>query len=605
MRRIAAAVVVMVGIGLALWALTRSGGDDASGSDGDDDDDSLAAYAKHEQARLRRSGPALAPTVAAAHARDHVVVSGTVIDRRTTLPVSGVEVVLTGVEGESSTTASSSGEYSIEVPRGTYRAFVRDDTYISVGPADRVRVPHAPQADVIGVPDEARMPTIVAATDVSHLELPVLASGTITGVVTNVDGQPVARAVVEARGGEDRPVLGTQLAETDADGHFELRVPEGYYTLEASHPRYAGVDDASGVTVTPGSNASADLELGAGCVISGKVVRADGSPAPEGALDLEDGAGGSVGPAGLIEPDGSFRFTTLREGEINLRAWPWKSPPSEYKTFNCTEGARYPNTKFVIPNRDPDITGRLVDAHGNPVPFAYLDLTPEDPANIGQQERTDDQGYWHVYAMPPGRYRVEVAVSGKGVATGTVVSPSVDNQLELSGTGRIEGTTTNLANGSFIAQLDTCYDEAIQLPKETRLVSVIGGRFVIDDVPACDVRMFTVWHDRRTRANVLVERDQAAHLEIDVGPRRMKRVTGFVHDSEGRPVADAIVREATVPDDTYSGTPAVTDNTGHYEIEAVAGTTLESSNGDSRGIATVGLADVKDEQVDITLESGM
>src|SRR4051812_39159224 len=117
MRRIAAAVVVMVGIGLALWALTRPGGDDASGSDDGDDDDSLAAYAKHEQAKLHRSGPALAPTVAAAHARDHVVVSGTVIDRRTTLPVSGVEVVFTGAEGESSTTASSSGEYSIEVPR--------------------------------------------------------------------------------------------------------------------------------------------------------------------------------------------------------------------------------------------------------------------------------------------------------------------------------------------------------------------------------------------------------------------------------------------------------------------------------------------------------
>src|SRR5690242_21109790 len=51
--------------------------------------------------------------------------------------------------------------------------------------------------------------------------------------------------------------------------------------------------------------------------------------------------------------------------------------------------------------------------------------------------------------------------------------------------------------------------------KETRLVSVVGGRFAIENVPACELRMFVRWRQRRTPATVMVERGQTAHVRSE------------------------------------------------------------------------------------------
>ena len=39
----------------------------------------------------------------------------------------------------------------------------------------------------------------------------------------------------------------------------------------------------------------------------------------------------------------------------------------------------------------------VVDEHGAPVPFAFVDLQPQSPGGIGQQERTDADGHWQEY----------------------------------------------------------------------------------------------------------------------------------------------------------------------------------------------------------------
>src|SRR5262245_9834768 len=81
----------------------------------------------------------------AAMARDgDVTVTGRVIDIGQQQGVAGVEVVFRGAAGENTTTTGRDGGYAIRVAPGAYRAFVRDDTVLSIGRPDLVRLPSLP-----------------------------------------------------------------------------------------------------------------------------------------------------------------------------------------------------------------------------------------------------------------------------------------------------------------------------------------------------------------------------------------------------------------------------------------------------------------------------
>ena len=146
---------------------------------------------------------------------------------------------------------------------------------------------------------------------------------------------------------------------------------------------------------------------------------------------------------------------------------------------------------FVIPNLPPDIAGTLVDAAGAPVAFGFIDINPIN-GGFGQQERTDASGHWAVYHMAPDHYRVTASAPSRGVAMAEFDSPKADVKLVLGGTGRIEGTTPSLAEGSFELAMQGC-DEAIALAHAPRLVAVHDGHFAIDDVPACHLLATATW----------------------------------------------------------------------------------------------------------------
>jgi Carboxypeptidase regulatory-like domain len=533
---------------------------------------------------------------------DGVDVTGSVIDiqDQNHHTVGNVEVVFKSSIGEASATTDADGVYRIHVPVGTYRAFVRDDAVLSVGVADRVRLPGMPAADTAGAPDEALMPFVVASANVEGVDLSVIRGGHIVGHVFDRAGHPIAGAVLRARGRVLRPALGTDIAESDADGSFEMRVPVGEYEVDASHPRFAGVAGAARVSVEPGDHVHTTLTLTAGCVISGRVVRKDGSVAGDGAIEKQWGTADSeFGPAGRIEPDGTFRWATTDEVDVTLRAWPWKSPPAKPRRFTCRDGARFDNVVFQLDDRSPDLEGVVVDKGGAPVPFTFVDLAPLDDGGIAQQERTDAGGRWEVYAMPAGRYRVTAQAPERGIAVVTISAPAKSIKLVLGGTGRLEGTATNLANGSFELMLHGCVDGngAIQLARQHRIVNIEGGRFVIDDVIACDLMYEGTWHGHATNGRIVVPADGTAHITLDLGPPREKQVEGVVRDRESRPIANALVT-STLEDKT---TTAKTDDAGHYALSTFSGASLYVANGSLEGRATVGLANVASEQVDIEL----
>ena len=533
------------------------------------------------------------PAVQLRAEREMIVLSGIVIDESDGSPVAGAEVVIRGAAGESTTTSEATGEYAIAVAPGVYRAFVRDDEVMSVGESEGSGV------EIAGLPDDSLMPVIVAITDTHGIELGVVRGGAIHGRITNDDGDPVAGALVHAvMSGElapRRPILGTDVAESDSDGAFELRVPEGRYTLRVSHPQYATLDDRA-LSVAAGQHASTSFELSRGCAISGHVVRDDGSAVTDGAIERATGDPERFEAAAQIDSDGTFRFTTTDEDSITIRAWPSRSAPSPTNTFVCHEGARFHNIVFKIPSRTPDVAGIVVDANGAPVPLAVVDLVPLDDLGTGSQVRTDLAGTWQIYDSPPGHYVIRATAPGHGIVAEQIATPKRELELRLGGTGSIAGTTTTLANGSFELRLESCsdgFDHEITLAHETRIVSVANGRFAVDDVPACVVGFTARWHGKTSRGAVEVAVNESADLELDIGPPRAKLISGVVRDIDDLPLADITIR-ATL--DGIESESVTSDGSGRYRIHAFSGSRLMADYSGSRRVSH---DNVDQEEIDI------
>ena len=445
-----------------------------------------------------------------------VQITGSVVDRLSKDHVGEVEVVFRGVGGEQSTIAGADGSYRIELEPGAYRAFVRDESVLSIGFPVEERLPGFPDLDAIGVPDETAMPLVIAQSDLEDVDLFVLRGGMIYGRVRDAANRPVAHAMVRAFQADKRmkPALGSDVAETDADGNYELRLPAGEWWLELNHARYAGIEEEVSAILSAGDKLERSLTVVVGCVITGKVVAASGTPAGDGALEL--GFDGTFSPAGRILADGTFRFTTTGEQEIRLRAWPWKSPPSSEQRFECREGARFATT-FQIPSRGADISGTLVDERGTPVPMAFFDLEPLDEGGLSQQERSGADGTWGVFAMPAGRYQLTAYAPGRGVISTEVTSPSSGVRLQLGGTGTIEGVAKGVKTGSFELVIAGCTVDwnRIKITEASRLVSVRDGKFTLDGLPACDLTASAKWRDQVRRVDISLTANTKTPLAID------------------------------------------------------------------------------------------
>jgi hypothetical protein len=549
-------------------------------------------------------GPAARPPAPPPGHPGEVAITGQVFDAAQQRPVDGVEVVFRGAAGEVTATTRRDGAYALRVAPGTYRAFVRGPGVMSIGRRDPIRVPDPPPAELAGVPDEALLPTVIAARDTDGVDLAVVHGGSVAGRVLDRAGRPVGGAVVHTLGGAHRPALGTDIALSADDGGFELQLPPGVFELAVSHPRFAGIASPlhARYAVGPGSRRDATLIVTEGCIVSGRVVGPDGAPAGDGALELQRGLGDAAfAPSGRIAADGTFHWATTDDDEVGLRAWPWHAPPSAVQRFRCRDGERFDGVEFALPDRRPDLAGVLVDRAGRPVSFSFVDLRPLEPDGIAQQERTDEAGRWEVHSLPPGRYRVTARAAG-GIAGATVVSPHSNIRLELGGTGRLEGATPRLASGSFELALDGCLvgNEQLALPQSRRLVTVTGGRFTIDDLPACELDFSAIWRGRPVAEHAAIPAGGTARIELPIGEPRDKTVHGIVRDAAGQPIAGAAVI-AVRPDDDAHTTAAMTDAAGGYTLRAASGATLRASAHGQVGEAQVGGASIDAEQVDLVL----
>jgi len=561
----------------------------------------LAIACGDKQRDVPAAAVAAKPSTAATK---RATIHGNVIDRSDGKPVGDVEVVLRGAGGETKATAAANGTFELSVEPGAYRAFVRSPRVMTVGMSERVRLDNVPRRELAGAIDEALLPVLDVERDIPALELTVMPAASLTGTAVDANDNPVADAIVRIRSFDReglRPVLGSDLAITDAQGNYKLSAPPGSYLIDAAHPSFAGILGNEEVELRPGARTVQNVVLERGCIISGRVVNPDGSPANDGAIERLGANVEGFGPAGRII-GGAFRWTTAFDGSVTLRAWPWRSPPSGSKTFECKDGKRFTDVVLRLPDQRPDLSGVVVDSDDLPVPLAYLDVTPLDPNVVtGQQERGDAAANWHVYDMPAGRYRITGSAPGHGVVDQIVLAPKQDIRLQLGGTGRIVGTATELVTGSVEVTLKRCgsEDQPLVIAHEPRIVPVVAGRFTIERAPACTLTVSMRWRDQALESSVVVEPDRTAYLEVELGAPREKTVTGVVRDTGGQAIEGA--RVTAVLQEREAETVR-TDASGRYTIKTHSGAQLVAGKGEHSGRGLVGRANVANEKIDLVLD---
>ena len=136
--------------------------------------------------------------------------------------------------------------------------------------------------------------------------------GSVTGVVTDAQGKPVAGARLRNTGNSSDAV---RQATTDAAGHYTL---DDVYATSTGHEFVARAEGLAPrvVAFKPGTAAApadADVKLEAGHRVRGRVVDPSGMPLANALVDHSGGLSpvGGVGEYVPTDKEGRFRFTSL------------------------------------------------------------------------------------------------------------------------------------------------------------------------------------------------------------------------------------------------------------------------------------------------------
>lgn len=333
---------------------------------------------------------------------------------------------------------------------------------------------------------------IVAGETVSGLTAELSTGGSIAGVVTGDDAQPLAGVSVTANG------PGSASALTDADGRYLLQgLAAGDYTV-SFRPDSLGGGSASGyldeywddatnmfeatpVAVAVGETiAGIDAELSRAGALSG-VVAFDGRPIA-GVQVSVSGAGWGFA---TTDADGRYEIPGLAAGTYNV----WFTMPSGSPYRNGTAAVELTGGSGAVldytPERAASVGGRITaDGSDSGVAGATVTLHAFSGAEAGTA-LTDADGRYTIAPVTAGRYLLEV--TGPGIATtwsggsptragaqSFVVADATDVEQDVAadrgGSGSISGiVTVQTVDGIVPAQ-----GASVELHSERGLVRTVS-----------------------------------------------------------------------------------------------------------------------------------
>ena len=332
-------------------------------------------------------------------------VSGRVLDPDGK-PVAGAAVQLAKESSSSGVTTQGDGSFEISVELGSYTA----------------------TASARGWADSAPLPVEVAAgqavAGVAGLELRLRPGGTIAGRLLGVEPADLGRVRVRASRPGQRFFDGEAVAVVDREGGYRISgLSPGEWQVEAT----LGTRRAQGSVQLDAVGAEADLDLGAGLALTGRLL-IDGRPAPGRLVHLFGG-----------QRDQRWLSTTSHEGRFAFEGL----DPGRYTLTESREVESWSRTVELDEDREMTIeietgglSGRVVMAStGEPVEDAELVLAPYGASAEWRglsAGRSGADGSFALGRLMPGRYALRVSRPGFAPAEVPVeVRPGMPGRVEV------------------------------------------------------------------------------------------------------------------------------------------------------------------------------
>ncbi len=444
---------------------------------------------------------------------------------------------------------------------------------------------------------------------------------TISGTVTNVKGEPIKGAYINANTmmGE-----GHGYAESGADGTYEVAVDEGNtYRLDVAHDSYSSQEREE---VAAGER-NVDIVLEGLGIVEGQVLDAvTGKPIPRFEVAHTSGLSDSydfqfLGYIAFYNEDGQFRIDDVEAGEATIHVRATGYGPGSQQIADVQAGEANAGIQFQL-QAGASIAGIVLDANGAPIQGARIHLgdstgfwlmseSLEDAAAT-----SDAEGRFTIDSL--GSELAAISATHADYANATVevaLEPGKAVQVEIvmAASGTVEGVVS--ADGIPVAD-QTVFVQTDNMADLQMATTDAKGFYSISGIAPGEVTLSaSATHDDATRSQDKTATVEAGatttlnfNIEFGAGAIEGQFLSG------GQPVSDgyiaampvgaveghfASIDGAVSPDGTYriSGLDA-----GDYKVMAQTG---GLGNGPSRTRtlnATVG--DGETVHLDIDLEGG-
>lgn len=415
------------------------------------------------------------------------------------------------------------------------------------------------------LPGEHGKLTVGSGEQKKGIDIALTQGGTIVrGTVTDVGGGPIADARISAIKGEIPDLSGHSelIATSNADGKYEITLPDGDFRLEATHDDYTS--DSERIEVA-GAPLTVDFSLIPGAVVRGQVVARDsGKPVP-GALVRAEGSGrgrgGDKGGTTVADENGNFVLRSLPGGTLELHALARGFATQTPTIVSVSIGEQLEGVRVLVDGAY-SIRGTVVRKGGSkPIPGITLGSFSIAAKAFGLAlEPSAEDGSFEIVGLKPASYMLFAVGEGSVPDIGKqvdVVDKDVEGvTVELSVgatlTGRVEPP---MAGATISAQLAGAVG-ITNMFDAAKLMLVHGetdegGAFTLKNVPAGSLKLSAMAPDGHAgELPITVAETDQSGLVIKLEARAT--VSGRVIDTSGKPVASARVRADSQDDKPMS-----------------------------------------------------
>lgn len=382
--------------------------------------------------------------------------------------------------------------------------------------------------------------TVAAGVTTAGIDASLQAGGTISGVVLDPSGSPLAGVNVDIAGSDGASPEGAYGTATAADGTFTIdRLPTDTYALGVDPGGLPGLDLASGwlggtttiagaygVSVTAGETTGGiTIQLQPGGNIAGRVTEASNAGASGEVAIAFDSSGEEVAGDGTGS-DGTYTITGLARGTYRVGFFPAGGPSAPGPNYlpayfggtslaDATPVTVTPGSTATGVNQQVspggEITGKVTDPNGDPVAntlVAALDGSDDAIDSVV----TGSDGTYTLTGLPTGTYELQftpgftipppatppnlapqVYGGGDSLAEATPVAVTAGAattgiDVQLPAGASISGTVTDSLGMPLADVLVDAYDDTGVFVAQAGSANITGD-YSIADLPAGTYRL--------------------------------------------------------------------------------------------------------------------